>query len=119
MRFRVDENLPQEVAGILIEAGFDAHTVKDEDLSGSDDGRVAKAANAGQRVLITLDTDFANITAYPPEQHCGIVGIRAGAQDKGTICDLVTRLVSFLSVRDPARELWVLEPGRIRVRRHE
>jgi predicted nuclease of predicted toxin-antitoxin system len=86
-------------------------------MSGSDDRSVATAANTEERTLITLDTDFANITAYPPSQHHGIVVIRAGAQDKRTICDLVSHLVPILAARDPFQELWILEPGRIRIRR--
>jgi predicted nuclease of predicted toxin-antitoxin system len=43
MRFKVDENLPVEVADSLRQAGYDTATV------------------------ITLDTDFADIRAYPPE----------------------------------------------------
>ncbi|MBN8729123.1 MAG: DUF5615 family PIN-like protein [Acidobacteria bacterium] len=117
MKCKIDENLPQEVAEILRAAGNDAETVAEERMSGSDDSSVAAAANSEQRTLITLDTDFANITAYPPSQHHGIIVIRAGAQDKRTICDLVTHLVPILTARDPAQELWILEPGRIRVRR--
>lgn len=117
MRCKVDENLPGEVAHFLREAGIDAETVAEEHMSGSADMSVAAAANSEQRTLITLDTDFANITAYPPSQHHGLIVIRTGAQDKQTVCDLVAHLVPILTARDPARELWILEPGRIRVRR--
>ena len=41
MKFKIDENLPAEVAKILARAGFDAHTVADENLSGTDDDTVA------------------------------------------------------------------------------
>lgn len=117
MRCKIDENLPHEVALILRDAEIHAETVAEERMSGSDDMSVAAAANLEQRTLITLDTDFANITAYPPSQHHGIVVIRAGAQDKRTVSDLVRHLVPILAARDPDRELWIIEPGRIRVRR--
>jgi hypothetical protein len=35
VKFKIDENLPAEAAEILKSAGFDAHTVADEDLSGA------------------------------------------------------------------------------------
>jgi hypothetical protein len=41
VRFKIDESLPAEAAGILRGAGFDADTVEDEDLSGADDETVA------------------------------------------------------------------------------
>jgi predicted nuclease of predicted toxin-antitoxin system len=35
VKFKIDENLPAEAAEILKSAGFDAHTVSDEDLAGA------------------------------------------------------------------------------------
>jgi predicted nuclease of predicted toxin-antitoxin system len=66
VRFKIDENLPAEAAGILRGAGFDADTVEDEDLSRADDDTVAGRSRSEDRILVTLDLDFANIRAYPP-----------------------------------------------------
>ena len=85
MKFKIDENLPVEAALALREHGFDAQTVGEEGLAGATDGAVSACAKAESRVLITLDMDFANIRAYPPEEHAGIVGFRLKAQDKATI----------------------------------
>ena len=60
MKFKIDENLPAEAA------------VGDEDLSGADDDTVARRSQADDRVLVTLDLDFANIRAYPHGEHGGI-----------------------------------------------
>ena len=37
MRFKIDENLPEEYAAILGESGFVADTLRDEGLTGSAD----------------------------------------------------------------------------------
>jgi len=34
MQFKIDENLPIEIAELLINAGYDAKTVKDQQLQG-------------------------------------------------------------------------------------
>jgi hypothetical protein len=65
LKFKIDENLPFEFAAILREAGFEADTVADENLSGAADALLAQHARANHRVLITLDMDFANIQSYP------------------------------------------------------
>ena len=44
MKFKIDENLPAEAAGILESAGFDAHTVADENLEGANDATVVGPA---------------------------------------------------------------------------
>ena len=41
MRFKVDENLPVEIADLLQQAGHDASTVLLEHLGGSDDPNIS------------------------------------------------------------------------------
>ncbi len=63
MKFKVDENLPDDAAQLLRHAGFVADTVREEGLKGSDDTLVARAAKDENRALVTLDSDFGNIRA--------------------------------------------------------
>jgi predicted nuclease of predicted toxin-antitoxin system len=66
MRFKIDENLHDDVADLLIKAGHDAKTVHDEGLRGCDDTLLAQHCIAEARVIVTLDLDFADIRAFPP-----------------------------------------------------
>jgi len=65
---------------------------------------------------MTLDLDFANIQAYPPSTHAGIIVLRLKKQDKHAVLDLVARIVPVLKMRPPAGDLWIVEPDRIRFR---
>jgi predicted nuclease of predicted toxin-antitoxin system len=51
---------------LLTAASRDATTVQSEGLQGQTDAIVASACQQEDRILITFDTDFANIYAYPP-----------------------------------------------------
>jgi len=81
LKFKVDENLPTEYASILREAGFEADTVPDEKLSGAGDSVLSERCRAKDRVLMTLDLDFANVQTYPPKSNPGIVVFRSKSQD--------------------------------------
>ncbi len=116
MRFKTDENLPVEAAQTLRSSGFDAETVWDEDLSGSDDEVIAGRVRGEGRVLLTLDLDFANIRAYPPAQHPGIIVLRLKSQNKATVIAYVRRIAAALGRRSPVGELWIVERDRIRFR---
>ena len=116
MNFKIDENLPRECAALLRGAGFGADTVAEENLTGADDTAIARSARAEGRVLITLDLDFANIQAYPPSAHSGIIVLRVKRQDKHAVVGLVVRMISALKTRLPARDLWIVESDRIRFR---
>ena len=71
MRFKLDENLPGEAVGLLSEAGHDVTSVLAQNLGGDRDPVIAAACAEEHRILITLDTDFANIRAYPPRESPG------------------------------------------------
>jgi len=76
MRGKLDENMPVEAAEILRAAGWECDTVFDEALGGAEDPDISSRCQAEGRVLFTLDLDFADIRAYPPSAHVGIVVFR-------------------------------------------
>lgn len=78
MRFKTDENLPLEAAGLLRQAGRDAATILEQQMGGDPDENVASACRREDRVLVTLDLDFADLRTYPPESHPGVVVLRLG-----------------------------------------
>jgi len=116
VKFKTDENLPAEAAATLRASGFDAETVWDENLSGSDDQMIATRARNEGRILVTLDLDFANIQAYAPHEHPGIIVLRLKRQDKATVVAYMRRIAAALHRRSPGGELWIVENNRIRFR---
>jgi predicted nuclease of predicted toxin-antitoxin system len=116
LKIKIDENLPLESADVFRVAGFDAHTVGDESLSGVDDPLLAEHARSEGRVLVTLDLGFANVQTYDPGIHAGIIVLRLKRQDKHTILGLMHRVALALANREPDGELWIVELDRIRFR---
>lgn len=84
MKFKGDENLPVEIAELLIDAGYDAKTVNQQQLKGIADPSLAEICAQEGRVLVTLDLDFADIWTYPPKKFPGFIVMRVGRQDKKT-----------------------------------
>ena len=64
MQFKIDENLPVDVADLLRQAGHDAATIWDQNLVGSRDQVIAEICQREKRCLITLDKHFADIRTY-------------------------------------------------------
>jgi len=114
LKFKVDENVPEECATCLRDAGYDAETVGSERLSGVSDSQLFEWCQAESRILVTLDLDFANVRAYPPGSSAGIVVLRPRMQDRQTILSLLRRMTSVMAERPPHQQLWIVEPGRIR-----
>jgi predicted nuclease of predicted toxin-antitoxin system len=116
LKFKVDENLPLECASCLRDAGHDAETAESEKLSGANDAQLFEHCRAESRVLVTLDLDFANVYVYPPGSSPGIVVLRPRVQDTKTILSLLKRLIPLIAKKSPERQLWIVEPDRIRYR---
>ena len=103
MKFKIDENLPVEIAHTLAEAGFEAYTVESEGLSGTDDFVVAERAASENRVLVTLDLDFGNIQTFPPHNHCGIIILRPHRQDKIARIALISKAGPLVKRANPGK----------------
>jgi predicted nuclease of predicted toxin-antitoxin system len=73
MQFKLDENLPRELTDRLRAAGHPAVNVLDQRMGGQADELIADVCTREQRALVTLDMDFADIRAYPPEDYCGLI----------------------------------------------
>jgi predicted nuclease of predicted toxin-antitoxin system len=114
--FKVDENLPVEVADYLRHAGYDARTVWEEGITGASDAVLAEVCQSEKRVLLTLDTDFSDIRAYPPEQFSGLVVLRLRRQDKPSVLKVIARLIPFFRVEPIVGRLWIVEEERFRIR---
>ncbi len=85
MRFKVDEDLPDDIAEVLRMHGHDAETVYGEGLRGKTDPTIAERCQQEQRAVVTLDLDFANITVYPPEKYPGLIVLRIADQSRALI----------------------------------
>ena len=116
VRFKLDENLPVELADLFRAAGHDAATALDQNLKGARDSDLASVCRREGRAIVTLDTDFADIRAYPPNAYPGLLVLRPSAQSRDRILILGTRLVNVLPGATLAGQLWVVEDSRIRVR---
>lgn len=116
MRFKLDENLPAEAAVLLREAGHDATTVLEQAMGGEPDASVADVCRREARTLVTLDTDFADIRAYPPEAYSGLLVLRLRQQDKPHVLGVLRRLLPLLNREPLDRALWIVEEDRIWVR---
>jgi len=116
MRFKVDENLPLEIALSLREAGHDALTVMEQDLGGGPDPMLADTCRREHRALVTLDLDFGDIHSYPPQQYPGIIVLRLTKQDKPRIMQVFDQVVPLLKTQPVLKHLWIVDEQRVRIR---
>lgn len=117
MKFKLDENMPADLAALLHAEGHDAVDVADEGLSGADDPPVLAAAAKEGRILLTFDLDFADIRQYPPGSHAGIVVFRLRDQRWKTLGKPVTTLLKSGGLQSLEEGLAIVDETRVRWKR--
>lgn len=116
VRFKVDENLPRDAQALLLTAGHDAHSVNDESLGGSSDSRILDVCLREDRILVTLDLDFADVRDYPPSSHVGIWVLRPETQSIESKLGALRGALALLGKEPTDKRLWIVEAGRVRIR---
>jgi predicted nuclease of predicted toxin-antitoxin system len=116
MLFKVDENLPVEVAQLLSDLGHDAKTVNDQGLKGVNDRGLMERCDNEHRTLVTLDIDFSDIRAYPPRDHEGIIVLRIGNHSKRHVLEVFKRILPLITQEPTKKRLWIVEENAVRIR---
>ncbi len=116
MHFKFDENADPRWRAPLEAAGNTVSTVTEEKLQGEADATIAAVCRSLGMCLLTLDVDFAQTTVYPPADYAGIIVLRHPKPTLKGMRSLIHQVVAMLQRESPEGRLWIVEPGRVRIR---
>jgi predicted nuclease of predicted toxin-antitoxin system len=94
----------------------DVVAVFDVGLCGATDNDVRQFSIENDRVLVTLDADFANVIRFPPESTPGVVRLRIHPPSEAAIREALRRVLLLLSNTDLRGRLAVVDQRKIRIR---
>ncbi len=115
MNVKLDENLGRRGVEALRRHGHDVATVAEQGMCAFDDGSLLSACGSEGRCLVTLDTDFSNPIAYPPERFEGIAVIRLPRRSENDdLAAAFDALGAALAARSIRGRLWIVGHGKIR-----
>jgi predicted nuclease of predicted toxin-antitoxin system len=116
VKLLLDENLSPLHARTVRGLGHDAVYVVEIGLAGAEDRRVRSAAIELERILVTLDADFANVLRYPPATTPGVVRLRVHPPTEEAIDALLRRAIPRLAGISLTGKLVVVGEHGIRIR---
>jgi predicted nuclease of predicted toxin-antitoxin system len=116
VKFKLDENIPSEMAGFLLALGHDAQTVFDEGLTGSLDLNLLEHVRHEHRVFLTMDKGIADIRVYPPSNYEGIILFRPTRTGRNEAASFIRRFLPSVLEQEMAGHLFVVTERGIRKR---
>jgi predicted nuclease of predicted toxin-antitoxin system len=115
VKLKLDENLAERHRIRLESANHDVTTVVQQGFRGVSDVDLFELCKNEQRAVVTLDMDFSNVLAFPPEGTAGVIVLRGRNGLLRTIDRLIESLTQALETNDPTNTLWIVEPNRLRI----
>src|SRR5688572_14960758 len=116
MKLKLDENLSRHLKPVLTALGHDTLTAADENLLSQPDTEVARAAISEERMLLTLDIEFADLRKYPPGSHPGIILFRLASLSPLSVNKFIVAFIQFTELGKLAGCVAVMDPAHVRVR---
>jgi hypothetical protein len=118
IQLKLDENFSPNLTFMFREAGFDTHSVLDENLSGEPDTVIYQQCLLENRCLITFDTDFCNILRFPADTTAGIIVIRPNRPITfPDVRHFASVIIELLKKNNPLNCLWIVDSNKLRIRR--
>jgi predicted nuclease of predicted toxin-antitoxin system len=116
MNFKIDENLPAEIADELRTRGYSAETVPEEGMSGAADSFLLNAALLENRILLTLDKGIADLRRYPSQSHAGVVLFRPDRAGRKFVAEFIFARLDALLMLDLSGRVTIVSQSQIRRR---
>lgn len=119
LRFFIDQCVPNSIIRALQSEGYIVFRLKDYIPQDSEDTMVIAKAQELDAILVSLDSDFADIVMYPPSEYKGIIAIQIKNHPE-IIPIIIETLKRYLSTHPDIEhykgKLFIVEPNRIRIR---
>ena len=116
-RFKIDEDLPSQIAEILTDRGHEAKTALAQGWQGFPDTDVWIGVQQEKRWLITADKGFADLRAYPPGTHAGVILLRPQEESRRSYVQLIEAALAQLDLESHAGATVVVTQHGLRIRR--
>jgi predicted nuclease of predicted toxin-antitoxin system len=116
-RFKVDEDLPRQIADLLIAHGHDASTVVGPGWQGMSDEILWPRVQNERRWLMTADKGFADLRQYPPGSHAGVILLRSQEESRQAYPEVAAIALERLKLDELAGAVVVVTYRGVRIRR--
>jgi predicted nuclease of predicted toxin-antitoxin system len=117
MHIKVDEDIPPIAASWLIDHGYKASTIVEQEMGGWKDHELWPKVQAEKQFFLTADKGFGDIRLHPPGTHAGVLLLRPDRDGIQPILDLLRMVLQQVDLTQLAECVSVATPRGLRIRR--
>ena len=117
VQVKVDEDLPRQIADLLIASGYEAATVVEQGWRGLSDEALWPRVQHEGRWLITADKGLADLSQHPPGTHAGVILLRAREESRRAYLELAATALDRIKLENVAGGIVVVTDRGVRIRR--
>jgi len=119
-KFVIDEDIARSTGNLLADAGYEIIDIRDQGLRGAEDEKVFRFAQSEKAILLSGDVGFGNLRKFPLGRHHGILIVHYPNElPVQEINRQLLQALNQLKDADLSKNLTIIEPGKIRIRRHK
>ena len=119
-KFVIDEDIARSTGAVLTDAGHEIIDIRDHGFRAAEDEKVFRFAQSKKAVLLTGDIGFGNLAKFPLGRHHGILIIHFPSKlPVREINRQILLALKELKDADFSGNLVIVEPGKMRIRRHK
>jgi predicted nuclease of predicted toxin-antitoxin system len=116
-RAKIDEDMPRQIADLLIAHGHDAATVVGQGWQCVSDEVLWPRVQDERRWLITADKGFADLRRHPPGSHAGVTLLRPQEESRRAYLELAAIALARLKLDELAGAVVVVTYRGVRISR--
>ena len=117
MKFLLDQNLSPQTTVYLNDLGYDVVDVRQLEISGASDRVIMQHAKKEERVVITFDADFADISEFPLGTHFGVIRLKIFPQILEILHPILERELAVLKGENIYGCLVIIDNQRVRIKK--
>ncbi len=108
MKLTLDSCLPKSIYRIVKQNGFICSYADEFIKSNANDIELIETCIRKNTVLVTLDTNFADILKYPPNQYSGIIILTPRILNSENIKNLLVKYIYFIKEKFVYNRTYIL-----------
>jgi len=117
MKFILDENLPYLLINSLKSIGHPTIHIRNTELKGQPDKKIAEFAKKQKAILITKDLEFGSTLIYKINSHYGLIITRfPNYFNAEQITSNVINFIKSININELVGSIVILELGKYRIR---